>query len=247
MHNAAFAALGLNWAYLALPVQPARLAEAVGGLAAAGCGGLNVTIPHKRAVLAECSSLSPAVEAIGAANTLTPDGAGGWAADNTDAEGFLRALDEAAPLDLDGAEVLLIGAGGAARAVAWALRNRGARLSVANRTPERAADLGAAVPFAPEALERAAARSALVVNATSLGLGADRPPPELPLAGLGPEQVVCDLVYRPGGTPWLAAAGARGARTVDGLGMLLHQGAAAFARWTGREPPLEVMRAALPG
>jgi shikimate dehydrogenase len=247
MHNAAFAALGLNWAYLALPVEPRRLPEAVRGLAAAGCGGLNVTIPHKRAVLAECSSLSPAARGIGAANTLVPDGAGGWAADNTDADGFLRALDEAASLDLTGAEVLLIGAGGAGRAVAWALAGRGARLSVANRTPERAAELGRPVPFASDALDRAAGRSALVVNATSLGLGADDPPPELPLAGLGPGQVVCDLVYRPGGTPWLAAAGARGARTVDGLGMLLHQGAAAFARWTGREPPLEVMRDALPG
>ncbi len=247
MHNAAFRALGLNWAYLALPVEPARLVEAMRGLAAAGCGGLNVTIPHKRAVLDECSSVSPAVAAIGAANTLVPDGAGGWAAENTDAEGFLRALDEAAPLDLDGAEVLLIGAGGAARAVAWALRTRGARVRVANRTPDRAADLGLHVPFVPAALDATAGQAALVVNATSLGLGADVPPPELPLAGLGPGQVAFDLVYRPGGTPWLAAAAARGARTVDGLGMLLHQGAAAFARWTGVEPPVEVMREALAG
>jgi shikimate dehydrogenase len=247
MHNAAFAALGLNWVYLALAVEPARLPEAVHGLAAAGCAGLNVTIPHKRAVLAECSSVSAAAEAIGAANTLVPDGDGGWAAENTDAEGFLRALDEAAPLELEGAEALLIGAGGGARAVAWALRTRGADVRVANRTPERAADLGRSVPFAPADLDAAAGQSAVVVNATSLGLGASLPPPELPLAGLGPGQVVVDLVYRPGGTPWLAAAAARGARTVDGLGMLLHQGAAAFGRWTGVEPPLDVMRASLGG
>ncbi|MCU0306664.1 MAG: shikimate dehydrogenase [Thermoleophilia bacterium] len=245
MHNAAFRALGLNWAYLALPVPPDRVVESVRGLAGAGCGGLNVTIPHKVAVLGACSAVSPAVAAIGAANTLVPDGAGGFRADNTDAAGFLRALDECAPLHLDGAEVLLVGAGGAARAVAFALRGRGARVRVANRTPARAAELGDPVGFSPADLDRAAGRAALVVNATSLGLGRDDAPPELPLAGLGPGQVAYDLVYRPGGTPWLAACAARGARTVDGLEMLLHQGAAAFAQWTGAEPPLAAMRAGL--
>jgi shikimate dehydrogenase len=116
---------------------------------------------------------------------------------------------------------------------------------VANRTAARAAELGDPVPFVRDALDIVAGQSALVVNATSLGLHGDAPPDELPLAGLGPGQAVVDVVYRPGGTPWLAAAAARGARPVDGLGMLLHQGAAAFAQWTGREPPLEVMRAAL--
>jgi len=245
MHNAAFAALGLNWAYAAFPVPPDRVEEAVRGLAAAGCAGLNVTIPHKEAVIACCSALSPAVEAIGAANTLVPDGDGGFRADNTDAAGFLRALDEQAPLDLDGRDALVIGAGGAARAVVFALRSRGARVGVANRTAARAAELGDRVPFEPRALDIAASVAALVVNATSLGLHGDGPPPELPLAGLGPQQVVVDIVYRPGGTPWLAAVAARGARTVDGLGMLLHQGAASFAQWTGREPPLGPMREAL--
>lgn len=245
MHNAAFSALELNWAYVAFPVPPERVHEAVRGLAAAGCAGLNVTIPHKSAVLPVCSSQSDAVRAIGAANTLVPDGAGRFRAENTDAAGFLRALDEDAPLALDGAEVLLVGGGGAARAVAFALRGRGARLRVSNRTPARAAALGEPVPFTPEALDRAAAEAALVVNATSLGLHADEVPPELPLAGIGPGQVVVDAVYRPGGTPWLTAVAATGARTVDGLAMLLHQGAAAFREWTGLEPPVDVMRAAL--
>jgi shikimate dehydrogenase len=245
MHNAAFEALELNWAYAAFPVHPDRVGEAVRGLAAAGCGGLNVTIPHKRAVIEFCSSTSSAVEAIGAANTLVPDGVGGFRADNTDAAGFLRALDEQAALDLEGRDALVIGGGGAARAVVFALRGRGARVRVANRTPARAAELGDPVPFVRDALDIVAGQSALVVNATSLGLHGDAPPDELPLAGLGPGQAVVDVVYRPGGTPWLAAAAARGARPVDGLGMLLHQGAAAFAQWTGREPPLEVMRAAL--
>ena len=245
MHNAAFRALGLNWIYAAFPVHPDRVAEAVRGLAAAGCAGLNVTIPHKAAVIECCSAVSPAVEAIGAANTLVPDGDGGFRADNTDAAGFLRALDEQAPMDLDGAEVLVIGAGGAARAVVFALRGRGAHVRVANRTPQRAAELGDPIPFVREVLDIAVTRAALVVNTTSLGLHGDAVPPELPLSGLGVGQVVADIVYRPGGTPWLAAAAARGARPVDGLGMLLHQGAAAFEQWTGVAPPVEVMREAL--
>ncbi len=245
MHNAAFAELGLNWAYLAFPVHPDRVAEAVRGLAAAGCAGLNVTIPHKQDVLGCCSAVSEAAAAIGAANTLVPDGAGGFRADNTDAAGFLRALDEQAPLDLFERDALVIGAGGAARAVVFALRSRGARVRVANRTPAKAAELGDPVPFVSQALETVAAQSALVVNTTSLGLHGDLAPSELPLAGLGRDQVVADIVYRPGGTPWLGAVAARGARTVDGLGMLLHQGAAAFEQWTGRPAPLEAMRTAL--
>ena len=247
MHNAAFGALGLNWVYAAFPVEPARVPEAIRGLAAAGCAGLNVTIPHKGAVIECCSSVSDAVAAIGAANTLVPDGAGGFRADNTDATGFLRALDEQAPIDLSTKDVLLIGGGGAARALAFALRSRGARLRVANRTPARAAELGDTVPFVSQALDIVAGACVLVVNATSLGLHGDGVPPELPMAGLGRDQVVADIVYRPGGTPWLAAAAARGARTVDGLGMLLHQGAAAFEQWTGETAPTEVMREALGG
>ena len=245
MHNAAFEALGMNWTYLAFAVAPERVHEAIRGLAAAGCSGLNVTIPHKQAVLEACSAVSPAVEAIGAANTLIPDGAGGFRADNTDAEGFLRALDEAVEGDVAGKRVLLIGAGGAGRAVAFAVRSRGGHLLVANRTAARAAELGEPVPFEAGAINAAAAEAALVVNASSLGMGAAEVPLELPLAGIGPGQVVNDLVYRPGGTPWLAAAAARGARTVDGLGMLLYQGAAAFERWTGVDAPIAEMRAAL--
>lgn len=245
MHNAAFAAAGLNWAYLAFPVRSGDVGRAVAGLGAAGCAGLNVTIPHKQEVLAACSTASPAVDAIGAANTLIPDGSGGFRADNTDAAGFIRAIDEAAPLELAGCPVLVLGAGGAARAVVFALRERGAVPYVANRTPDRAAALGETIPMSVEALRRAVDDCPLVVNATSLGMGSDEVPPELPLEGIGPDHVVNDLVYRPGGTPWLRAAAARGARTVDGLGMLLHQGAAAFELWTGVAPSVPVMRQAL--
>jgi shikimate dehydrogenase len=245
MHNAAFAALGLDWVYVAFPVEEGRVPDALTGLAASGVAGLNVTIPHKQAALAWASSASDAARAIGAANTLVPDGEGGYRADNTDAEGFLRALDEQAPIDLAGADALVIGAGGAARAVVWALRSRGARVRVSNRTRERAAALGEAVDFAPGPLSEAAAAAALVVNTTSLGLHDEAPPPELPLGALDPASVVVDIVYRRGGTPWLHAVAEHGCRTVDGLGMLLHQGAAAFAQWTGQEPPVEVMREAL--
>jgi shikimate dehydrogenase len=245
MHNAAFSALGLDWVYVAYPVPPGRVPAAVAGLAAAGVCGLNVTIPHKQAILELCSSVSDAAASIGAANTLIPDGAGGWRADNTDAPGFLRALDEAAPLELDGATALILGAGGAARAVAFALRSRGATVLVANRTPSKIAGLGDPIPFRRTALDAAAGACDIVVNCTSLGLHGDVIPPELPLEVLGPAHVVVDVVYRPGGTPWLGAAAGRGARVVDGLGMLLHQGAAAFVQWTGEEPPLDVMRQAL--
>jgi len=248
MHNAAFDALGLNWAYLAFAVRPEAVVDAVHGLAAIGAGGVNVTIPHKQAVIEACGEVSEAVGSIGACNTLVPDGAGGFRGENTDAEGFMRAIDETAPIDLDGQDVLLLGAGGAARAVAWAVRSRGGRLVVANRTPARAEALGdEAIPFDGPSLRRALDRCPLIVNSTSLGLGSDEAPPELPLDGLGPQHVVNDLVYRPGGTPWLHRAAERGARTVDGLGMLLHQGAAAFEMWTGRTAPVDVMRAALTG
>lgn len=245
MHNAGFRALGLDWAYLAFPIAPDDLESAVRGLAQSGCGGLSVTIPHKQAVIDCCSAVTPAVEAIGACNTLIPDGNGGFTGDNTDAAGFLQALDEAAPVALEGAEVLLIGAGGAARAVAFALGGRGARLRVANRTEEKAAALGEVIPFTSSAIEDAAASAVLVVNSTSLGMGSDDLPGELPVESLGPQTVAYDLVYRTEPTPWLGAAAARGARTVDGVGMLLHQGAIAFRQWTGEEPPIDAMRAGL--
>ena len=245
MHNAAFRALDMDWAYLAFPIHPDNVPGAVTGLFQAGCAGLNVTIPHKHAVIACCAELSPAAREIGAVNTLVPMSDGGIRGDNTDAEGFLRALDEAAPVALDGHDVLLIGAGGAARAVAFALRGRGAHVRVANRTADRAAALGEPIPFTRDAMERAASTAALVVNATSLGMGRDDVPAELPLDALDHGAVAYDLVYRAEPTPWLRAAAERGARTVDGLGMLLHQGAAAFAQWTGVYPPLDAMREGL--
>jgi len=234
IQNAAFRELGLDWRYVKLPVPPELFAETARALPGSGFRGANVTIPHKRAALELADVRSPAAEAIGAANTLLfADGS--IEADNTDAPGFLAALGE----DPAGLRALVLGAGGAGRAVAWALREAGAaEVSVWNRTPERAealsAELGLRHVARPEACD-------LLVNATSVGLTGGEP---LPLEALEPPPVVVDLVYSDGPTALLEWARAGGSRTVDGLEVLVRQGALSFERWTGREAPLEVMRMA---
>jgi shikimate dehydrogenase len=239
MHNAAFEALGLDWRYAKLPVPAELFEETVRALPASGYRGANVTIPHKLAALALADSASDVARAIGAANTLTFED--GIAADNTDAGGFLAALGEPPR----GMRALVLGAGGAARAVVWALADGGAAdVAIWNRTPERAAELayafGARAVTAPEPAE-------LVVNTTSVGLHGDDLS-ELPLDRLGQPRLACDLVYRGAGeTPFAAWASHAGARVVDGLEILVRQGALSFRRWTGQDPPLAVMRAAARG
>ena len=243
MHNAAFEALGLDWRYLKLPVSPELFAETASALPASGYRGTNVTIPHKLAALEIADAATPAARAIGAANTLTfEDGA--VEADNTDAQGFLDALG----MPVEGTRALVLGAGGAARAVAWALREAGAgEVAVWNRTPERAADLARALGLRhvekPEPAD-------LLVNATSVGLDPvltlDDALAALGLDALGPPPAVADLVYRGDGAPTPLAdwAGAAGARFTGGLEVLVRQGALSFRRWTGRDAPIDVMRAA---
>jgi shikimate dehydrogenase len=253
MHNAALRALGMDeWRYQLLPVSPERFAETVRALPAAGFVGANVTIPHKHAALALADTVGEAARAIGAANTLTFASDAEIAAENTDAPGFLAALG----VSPHGMSAQILGAGGSARAVVWALREAGAReVSVWNRTPERtvalARELGVrAVPHP--------APAELLVNCTSVGLEGERSdlkqsatePHGLNLLELTFDQVgsyshVVDLVYRSSSTALLAAARAHGARTVDGLEVLLAQGALSFELWTSIEPPLEVMRDAL--
>jgi len=236
MHNAAFRELGLaDWLYVGLPVAPYLFAEVVGALGASGYAGINVTIPHKQAALALADSASDAAAQIGAANTLMFRD--GIEADNTDAQGFLDALD----MPVAGRTALVLGAGGAGRAVAWALRNAGAsEVSVWNRTPERARqladDLGVRAVAAPEAAE-------IVVNATSVGLGGSAG--DLPLADLSDAEVVADLVYDSDPPPVSAWALARGMRLVDGIEILVRQGALSFSRWVGRPAPVDVMRDAV--
>lgn len=240
MHNAALAAAGLaDWHYQRLPLPPELFAETVRALPAAGFRGINVTIPHKAAALALADRASDAARAIGAANTLTfEDGA--IEAENTDAPGLLAALPE----DPAGRTALVLGAGGAGRAAAWALARAGADVAIWNRTPARAQAL--ARDLGVRAVARAEPAD-IVVNCTSVGLqDPDRTFAALPLEpdDLGPERLVVDLVYRDGGTRLGDTARERGARVVDGLDVLVAQGAASFERWTGREAPREAMRRA---
>src|SRR3954469_19882854 len=236
MHNAAFAALGLDWHYVKLPVPPELFERTVRALPGSGYRGANVTIPHKLAALAVADDARPAARAVGAANTLTLRDDGGIEADNTDAGGFLAALGEPPA----GRRALVLGAGGAARAVVWALVEAGAaEVSIWNRTPERARELadafGARAVAAPEAAE-------IAVNATSVGLHEG----SLPLEGVEPPAVAVELVYGDE-TPFAGWAGAGGARVVDGLEVLVQQGALSFEHWTGVAPPLDVMREAARG
>jgi shikimate dehydrogenase len=245
MHNAAFRELGLEWRYVKLPVPPERFEETARSLPGSGYRGANVTIPHKVAALRIADEPSEAARAIGAANTLTfADGA--IAADNTDAGGLLSAL-EAEHVEPVGMRALVLGAGGAARAAAWALREAGAAdVSVWNRTPQRAEelarDLGIGHAGRPAPCE-------LLVNATSVGLRREEGAlEELHLADLDPPSVVVDLVYsREGPTPVQAWGERAGATVVDGLEVLVRQGGLSLRAWTGREAPLDVMREAALG
>ncbi len=243
MHEAALAAVGLDgWRYLKLPVPPELFAETMRALPAAGFRGVNVTIPHKEGALALAGVASDAAREIGAANTLTfEDGA--IHADNTDAPGLIDALGAAwAPA---GRTALVLGAGGAARAAVWALLGAGAaEVAVWNRTPERARAL--AEQLGARAVEHPG-RAEIVVNCTSVGLiDRDATFKALPLQAdsLDAGSCVVDMVYREGGTRLLEAARTRGADVVDGLEILVAQGAASFERWTGRPAPREVMRQA---
>jgi shikimate dehydrogenase len=265
MHNAAFAALGMDWSYEAIDVEPARFSEVVRALPAQGYAGANVTIPHKVRALELADSASATAQAVGAANTLVFEH-GRMHADNTDVEGFLTALRERAPEAPSGMRALVLGAGGAGRAVVFALLHADAgEVQVWNRHPERAerlvTELAATAPgpgvtaISGPNLENVD----LLVNATSIGMpepagdrdfaGGQDPIKELPLSAdeLGDRQIVVDLVYRQERTPLVRAARARGLRCADGIDVLVHQGAASFRLWTGKSAPLGVMRSGATG
>jgi len=240
MQNAALAQLGLggDWTYEAIDVAPESFAERVRALAADDFAGANVTVPHKHAALALADAPSEVAREIGAANTLVfADGR--IQAHNTDADGFLAAL----PGSPRGRRALVLGAGGAARAVVWALEREGAAVEVWNRTPARAQSLcaelgGTAVTSADQPGYE------LIVNTSAAGLHGEDPFDHLPLAAdrFAPEQTVVDMVYGAEPSPLLAAATGAGAIAVDGLEVLVQQGALSLRIWTGREPSLDVMR-----
>lgn len=245
MHSAALAELGLGeeWSYEAIEVAPDAFEGRVRAMSGEGFAGANVTVPHKGAALSLADELSETAREIGAANTLVFAN-GEVRAENTDAEGFLRSLP-GSPADK---RALVLGAGGAARAIVWALLREGAEVEVWNRTELRSQhlceELGGETVAAPDQ-----AAYGLIVNTTAVGLGGEDPFAELPLiaAAFAPSQTVVDMVYGGEPTALLRAADAAGATTVDGIEILVQQGALSLETWTGRPAPLETMRAAARG
>ncbi|MBI3608674.1 MAG: shikimate dehydrogenase [Nitrospirae bacterium] len=255
MHNAAFAALGLNYCYVPFPVRSSALRPAIRGLVALGVVGANVTIPHKERVVPYLDELSIEARLIGAVNTIHLY-EGRLVGYNTDARGFLRAFREDTGVSVRGGRFLVLGAGGAARAVVVALALGGARaVTIANRSVPKARQLVRRFRRLFPSLDWSVVTSfrALppsrtfrgVVQATSVGMRSDDPSP-LPVEWLNRSLVVYDLVYS-GPTMLLKAAEDVGARHAGGLGMLVHQGALAFTIWTARRAPVDVMRRALIG
>jgi shikimate dehydrogenase len=270
MQNAAIAALGLNWCYLAGDVHPDHLRAAISGAKAMKFVGLNLTVPHKLLAVPMMDALDDSAKTWGAVNTIRFEArtaAGDWqpigtitgevhdpirtVGFNTDADGMARSLREDLQLELSGAKVLLFGAGGAGRTAALKLAAEGvAELFLVNRTQSKveeiAREIQARYPGVKVHVGYPKANIDLLVNATSLGLQASDP---LPFAAaefsLKQTAAVYDVIYRPAETPLLAAAKAAGCRTANGLGMLLYQGAKALEIWSGQTAPIAVMRRAL--
>lgn len=249
MQMAAFGALGLAASYEAMDVRPDDLPAAVTALRQAPWAGANLSVPHKSAVLPLLDELSPSAERLGAVNTIVRRGDRLWG-HNTDLPGFRTALLANGRRDWSGARAVVLGAGGAARAVVAALVEEGAKVALRNRDGGRAerlaADLGGGRTEVLEErdLEAAVRGCELLVQTTTVGMQGGPPGSPLP-AGLLPERgLVVDLIYRPALTPLLAAAMAAGLRVQNGLPMLVHQGAEAFEAWTGRPAPVAVMGSA---
>ncbi len=240
LHGHWLARHGIDGAYLPLPVHPDDLATAIHGLRAAGFAGLNVTLPHKQAVMALCDRLDPSATRAGAVNTLvfTPTGIEGR---NTDGQGFVANL-RAHGIDPAAGPALLLGAGGAARAIAAALLDHGADVTITNRTQARAEALAQALPGVKilpwDNRAQALGAHALLVNTTLLGM-TGQPALHLPLDAAPPSLAVADIVYAPLETPLLTQAKSRNLRTVGGIGMLLHQAAPGFASWFGPTPEVD--------
>jgi shikimate dehydrogenase len=245
LYNAAFAECGLPWVFVAFAVAAGRAGAAVQAMRDLDLAGLAVTMPHKADVIAACDEVGVDAARLRSVNHLRRQADGTIFGDSTDGEGFVRSLVDAGH-DPAGMNVLLLGAGGAARAVAVALTRRGATVTCAARRPDAADEVAALCDGAAAALDGApdlVSDVDLVVNGTPIGMGDDSRSP-LPAGVLRPGLVVADLVYHPLATPLLEAARAAGAAAVDGLGMLVHQAAIQLEAWTGVDAPLAAMRAA---
>jgi len=244
IHNAAFAACGLDWVYVAFPVPPGGGPAAVAAVRVLGLAGLNVTMPHKAAAAAACEELSPTARALESVNTVV-NRDGVLFGDSTDGPGLLAALADEG-VEVRGTGVLVLGAGGAARAIVQALGTAGARVTIAARRADagahaaRLAEDARVVDFSD--LDNAVHAADIIINATPIGMAGE--PPPIAVEALQPSQFVYDTVYHPSPTPLLDAAAARGIRHAGGLGMLVHQAALSFTLWTGETAPLAVMSAA---
>jgi shikimate dehydrogenase len=256
MHNAAFRSLGLPYVYLKFRVPVADLGLALKGVAALGFRGVNLTIPLKEAALPLMDRLTVSARRMGAVNTVTFDWLGSTEGHNTDGEGFLRSMYGEWGYRPRGANAVVLGAGGAARAVVFALASAGVRkIAVVNRTVARASalarevsrDTGCSVrvarPLSVGGWQDLLEETDLLVNATSVGMRGE--PSPVPVSALFPRLRVADLVYNPSSTALLRAARRKGARAMNGCGMLVHQGALAIERWTSRRAPVMAMRRAL--
>lgn len=253
MHNAAFAALGLNWVYVPFEVAPERIGEAVAGVRAMNLAGVNVTVPLKELIPSHLDELTERAAALGAVNTIIHR-EGRLIGDSTDGPGFLEAVAYAGVKVSAGTRVVVLGAGGSARAVVRALVYAGASVIVANRNVERAKILSAEVaedkaiviPLTEDAVGEAVSGATILVNTTSVGLypKVDEMPP-VPPDALHSRLFVSDLIYNPAETRLLALARERGCQTQNGIEMLVRQGAISFTHWTGLSPDTDVMRAAV--
>ena len=253
MHNAAFKELDIDYLYVPFRVRKEELGKAVEGMRALNIRGLNVTIPHKVAIIPFLDKLDPLVEKIGAVNTIVNDD-GVLTGYNTDASGFLQALLERG-IEPEGKNIVILGAGGASRAISFILAERGANLVILNRQLELdwAEELARrisqvfkkevnALELSKENLSSVLDKANILVNATSVGMSPDVDETPVPAKLLKPELIVFDVVYNPIKTRLLREAEATGAQTIGGLYMLVWQGAIAFEKWTGLKAPLDLMK-----
>lgn len=250
IHNAAFEACGLDWIYLALPVAAGSGSRAVEAMKTFGIEGLSVTMPHKAAVAEAADELTVAAEVLGVSNCLFRRN-GLVVGDSTDGDGFVASFEAEFHRTLAGLQVVVVGAGGAARSIVEAVGRAGATgITVANRSPANAAEAASLAPMAIatglDDVDRFS-RADVIVNATAVGMtgGPDPAGIPVPIQAIHDGQIVIDIVYQPRKTPLLTAAEQRGASVAGGLGMLVHQAALAFERWTGIDAPIETMTAAV--
>ncbi len=251
MHNAVFKEMGMDYVYVAFQVKKEGLAEAIQGMRGLNIRGLNVTIPHKVAIIPLLDRLDHLAELIGAVNTVVNDD-GVLTGYNTDAEGFLQALLERG-IEPGGKNVVILGAGGASRAISFILAERGSSLVILNRTLDKARECARrigevfqkevkALEFDSENLAKALTEADILVNTTSVGMYPDTDETPVSSGLLQPGLIVVDIVYNPIKTRLLEEAEAAGARTISGIDMFVWQGALAFEKWTGLKAPVKLMK-----